>query len=174
MTLNRNEREKQKAYKQYVKQSMQHTCMYAHTHNLMTLHKAFTDTHGHVDANREQSMHLCRLYFTLLKNLICSFSAWSMLRTRRAKTHKHKDILRALMFIKQPAEMKPIRLCSHEKHSRRGDRHIHAESCINIKAPRQAPFPVSSFLPGQNKLQEDLRFSVHRVHIDISAGRNRF
>lgn len=109
---------------------------------------------------RKQSMYLCtggikfsHLYFTPIKNPICSFSAWSMLRTHRAKTHTHKDILRALMFIKQPAEMKPIRLCSPEKHSQRGDRPIHAESRINIKAARQALFPVSSFLPGQNKLQ---------------------
>lgn len=75
-------------------------------------------------------------------------------------THRHKDILRALMFIKQPAEMKPIRLCSHEKHCQRGDRTIHAESRINIKAPRQALFPVSSFLPGQNKLQRRRRSDV--------------
>lgn len=105
-------------------------------------------------------MKFSLLYFTPVKNPICSFSAWSMLRTHCAKTHTHKDILRALMFIKQPAEMKPIRLCSHEKHCQRGDRTIHPESCINIKAPRQALFPVSRFLPGQNKLQQRRRSDV--------------
>lgn len=102
-----------------------------------------------------------------------------MLQTQGTQTHKHKDILWQLMFIKQPAEMKPIRLCSHEKHSHPGDCHTHTHTpgCINIIAARQALFPVSSFLPGLQINLGSERSEIlhtHTAHIDIPAGKIGF
>lgn len=143
----------------------------------MMLANKFSNTHRHIKRwkGKYSGAHICAQEklnsVSFMHSIKEGYMQFLSLINAENTGYKNtrKDILRQLMFIKQPAEMKPIRLCSHEKHSHPGDCHTHTYThtpgCMNIIAARQPLFPVSSFLPGlQINLGSAVRSEIVHTH----------